>query len=556
MRNSRKTILLNCVCVALVLLSGVARYAAMGSETFTANCLICVFFTAAAIIWISQLQRRLLQTEVRRNLIAVAVFVVLWMMLRTVKYVFTISDSVAERYCWYLYYLPQTFILIPMLFSVLHIGRPPEDPISRWWKLLYIPAALIVLGILTNDLHQLAFRFPDGAPYSDSDYSHGFFYVASYLWMLIMFTVMIVIVIHRSAVKLNRKKLWMPLAPLAFGIFCFASYFVIQDNGILSIYKVPEIICFVYCAFMECLLLSGLLPSNDSYDTLWDAASIGAGIMDGSGKLRYSAAQHLSVTPEQVRKAEKEPVLLQNGEMLLQSQAISGGFSFWIKDVSELHRLNHKLEKLGDVLTEENAMLAAENKLAEERARVEQQNRLYDEIAKSVRPQLEQISALLDEPPQDEVAFEQTMKFACILNTYVKRRSNLLLLLHQYGRIESGELCLAINESLEYLRLYGIQAHAEHFGACPIAGEKLLLAYATFEEVLEAALPATDAVLLRLSFEGGGLSLRMELNAPSKHFTASTLQNTLAALQCKLEITSEEQTEYVCLVIPGEGALV
>ncbi len=450
MRNSKKTRILNGTCIALILLSGLVRYLAQDSEAYSFNLMVYTLFTAAAVIWISQLRRRLLQPEIRKNLIWTALLIILLMFLRTIKYIFTPKFSVAERYCWYLYYLPQTFILLPMFFSVLHIGMPHERSISRRWKLLYIPAAAISLGILTNDLHQLAFRFPDGLAYwAESDCVHGPVYIVSMVWVFVLFTAMVAVVLFRCAVQSNRKKIWMPLVPLLFGIFCFANFFIIQNGGILALFRVPEVISFVYCAFMECLILSRLLPSNDSYDDLWNASSIGAGIMAQDGTLRYSAAQRVAVTSEQVRAAEHRAVLLQDGNVALRSHPIRGGFGFWTKDVSEINRLNRELAELGDVLAEENAILDAENRLAEQRVKIEQQTRLYDEIAQSVRPQLDEIDALLDSPPQDEAAFEQTMKYACILNVYVKRRSNLLLLLHQGGRINSHELRLAISESLE-----------------------------------------------------------------------------------------------------------
>ena len=78
---------------------------------------------------------------------------------------------------------------------------------------------------------------------------------------------------------------------------------------------------------------------------------------------------------------------------------------------NEIGRLNRALAETGDVLAEENAMLKAENQLAEERVRIEQQNRLYDSIAQSVRPQLDRLSALLDALPEEEAAFEQAMKY-------------------------------------------------------------------------------------------------------------------------------------------------
>lgn len=553
MRNSKKTRMLNCVCIALVLLIGPVRYFMRGAESVTSNFLIFALIAAAAVIWLSQLQRRLLQPEIRKNLIWVALLLILWMLLRTVKYEFTLNYSVAERYFWYLYYLPQTFLMLPMLFSVLQIGRPCDRPISRRWKLLYLPAAAIVVGILTNDLHQLAFRFPAGLENYGEEYIHGPLYFVSIAWIFVLFAAMAAIVFHRCAVRGNRKKLWMPFVPLAVGLLCFASFFVMGNDGILSLYKVPEILCFVYAAFMECLILARLLPSNDSYDDLWNASSIGAGIMARDGAIRYSAAQQSRVTPEQVRMAEHGAVPLGDGSIALRSHPIRGGYGFWTEDISEINRLNRELAETGDVLAEESAMLKAENKLAEDRARMEQQDRLYSGIAGSVKAQLDGIGALLDDLPEDEAAFEQTMKYACILNTYVKRRSNLLLLFHQNRKLHSTELRLAIMESLEYVRLYGVKAHGDFSGEAVLPGELLLAAYGLFEAALEAALPETDAVYVRLQIKDGVLTLRMELDSPRACLAKDAMGETVAALHGTLETALEDQTEYVCLTLPAGG---
>ena len=88
MQSSRETKLLNCLSVGLVLLAGFLRLWLRHDLRCSYNSLIFVLFTAAALIWIYQLQKRILQPEVRRNLIAATVLIIVFMMLRTVKYEF------------------------------------------------------------------------------------------------------------------------------------------------------------------------------------------------------------------------------------------------------------------------------------------------------------------------------------------------------------------------------------------------------------------------------------------------------------------------------------
>ena len=69
---------------------------------------IYVFLFSA---WCYSLWIRIVQTQVRRYLLAISVLMVLWILLRSIKY--SIENTDAERWLWYFYYFPMLFI--PML---------------------------------------------------------------------------------------------------------------------------------------------------------------------------------------------------------------------------------------------------------------------------------------------------------------------------------------------------------------------------------------------------------------------------------------------------------
>lgn len=358
-----------------------------------------------------------------------ACMMIFWMALRTIKYEFLPYGAFATRYAWYLYYIPLIFIPLLMFLSVLYVGRPHSRPISRRWKLLYIPAVLLVVGMLTNDIHQLAFGFPDGlAGWNDTDYTYGPVYYAVVVWIAVLFIAIMVIVFARCAVPANRKKIWVPALPFTIGIIYTLLIVLNIHNVLTEMLRVPEMGCVLFAAFMESLIIVHLFPSNDSYSDFWNASSIGAGIMDEEGVIHYESEHSMAVSEAQIRRAENEEVLLAGGDMALRSHRIQGGFCYWTKDISEINQLKQELADMGNVLAEENAMLKAENKIMEERTGIRRQTALYDGIAQRVGSQLEKISSLLDLPAQNEEAFKQNMKYACILNAYVKRCSNLLLL--------------------------------------------------------------------------------------------------------------------------------
>lgn len=556
MQSSRETKIFNIVCILLVLSTGFLRFLSERYFHFCHNNVIFIFYTAALFIWICQIQRRLLQTPVRRNLTFAASLMIFWMVIRTVKYELLPKNHITNRYAWYLYYIPLIFISLLMFLSVLYIGRPYNRPISSWWRLLYIPAILLFWGVLTNDFHQLAFRFPEGIEnWAATDSIHGPIYYGVVAWMVILFVAMIAIVFVRCAVPANRKKIWVPFLPFFIGIV-YTVYTVLDEhNWMTHMFRLPEIGCFLFGAFIESLIIVGLFPSNDNYGDFFNASSIGAGIMDEDGLIRYRSSSSILVNEEEIRKGESQAVFLEDGNIALRSHRIKGGFGYWTSDISELNRLNEKLSDLGNVLMEENAMLDAENKIAEERTRIQQKNALYDHIANSVRPQLDKISVLLEEAEHNNGEFEKTMKYACILNSYIKRYSNLLLLAYQKREIDSNELRLAISESLEYVGLYGVKAHMSYEGERKkVSAECLLLSYELFQVVLESVLPGADVVFVHLNLFGDIISLKMEINISQNVLLKSWIYEKIEALNGNLHIEKDGQTKYIFLELPVGGA--
>lgn len=482
-----------------------------------------------------------------------AFLILFWMALRTMKYEFLPEYHFTCRFAWYLYYLPMIFIPLLMFLSVLQIGRPQARPISKWWSLLYLPAALLLLLVLTNDIHQLAFRFlREPAFWGDTDFIRGPVYYLVYAWMSVLFLTILVIAFLRCAVPANRKRIWIPAVPLLIGAVYTLGVILGPEQIVTGFLTVPEMGCFLFASFIESLICVHLFPSNDRYGEFFRRSSIGAGIMDMHGQVCYESARSRKVSPEQVRTALDETVLLEDGNTALRSHAIRGGYGYWLRDLSQIQTLNRELAELGDVVEEENAMLRAENKMAEDRARIRQQNLLYDSIAKDVQNQLDGILKVIETPPEEEACFEHAMKYACILNAYVKRRSNLLLLYHQESLISCGELRLAIAESLEYVRLYGTMATGGYRTEGRLPGQQILMAYELFEAVLETSIPGADAVLVNLKADQDGLTLRMTVNAPGNAFSPDPWKEKIAS-GGSLQVESEQETMYITLILTAGG---
>lgn len=552
MRKIKKTIFLDWVCIFLIIMSGPVRVLFNVIPGYSCNIIIFLLYTSALFIWISQVKRRLLQNEECKFLSGVAALMLFLMAVRTIKFDFLPSGSVYARYAWYLYYVPQTLAVLWMFFAVLYIGKPYHYQLERKWRILYIPAFILIGGIMTNDFHQFAFRFPDGIQNWGMEYTRGFLYILAIGWIVLFCAMILVITFSRCAFSQNRRKIWIPMIPLGIG-GVYTIIYILSPKGLFpSLYKMAEVICFIFPAFMECLILARLLPSNDSYMDLWQVSSAGGGLMDFEGNIFYSSEKCLPVKKEQIITAKRKTVLLSDEQTILRSHEVSGGWGFWYKDISDILKLNRNLEDVGDVLVEENAMLEGAIRLSEKKIKVEEKNQLYNEIAREVSPQLKELNELLDSLEQNDQDIREKLCYGGVLNVYIKRCSNLLIMSRQSGVLNVGELWLALSESLEYMRLYGIKAYGEKKGEGFLYGKDAILVYESFEKIIESVLQKTRAVMVLLDMKDV-LSIKIELDRVKSTRNLFEIQKKFEKCNGTFETFSEEDTLYIRGTLPLLG---
>lgn len=136
-------------------------------------------------------------------------------------------------------------------------------------------------------------------------------------------------------------------------------------------------------------------------------------------------------------------------------------------------------------------------------------------MADSVRPQLEKIRHLLDGLTSEAPDFVRRLGSACVLNAYIKRHSNLMLLAEKETTVNAAELGLCIRESMDYLTACGVLYSFQQSGTGYIPLQPLCRAYETFEDVVESALPELRALLVHLSLEDGIWTLRIVMDGPA-----------------------------------------
>ena len=121
-------------------------------------------------LWAVSIDRRIIQKQTLHCLRLTAALMLVWLVLRTLKYE-VVTDLTVARYIWYLYYLPMLFIPLLGVYIALSLGKSEEFRLTgKIGTLALIPVTLFLL-VITNDLHQQMFAFRSGVPGRPDNYS-------------------------------------------------------------------------------------------------------------------------------------------------------------------------------------------------------------------------------------------------------------------------------------------------------------------------------------------------------------------------------------------------
>ena len=478
------------------------------------------------VAWDISVRRRVMQPQALKLLRAVIALMLFWFVTRMLKYEF-VTDPVLVRYLWYLYYLPMLFIPLCALYSAILLGKSEQVRLPKHALLLCFVTAGLVLLVLTNDLHQLVFRFPQGKPWSDDDYGYGAGYYCIVILLLLCAAAFLVLLLYKCRVPKSRKFIWLPSVPVAV-LLAYTVLYLSRVQWLFDCFgDLPAFFCLSYVVILESCMQTGLIQTNTGYDMLFAAATIRAQITDESWNTRYHSAAS-SLDAETLQRAASAPILL-NRNTLLKTNRIGGGHVAWQEDVTELADTLEQLEENQQELADENYLEREALRARQEVLGLQEKNRLYDLIGKHTRPQIEQLDALLKEydRAEGENARRRILARICVIGAYIKRYGNLLLIREAGETAAVSELVKAMEESMQNLEL----TDAECGLTCTVEEEiptaVMAEAYAFFERVVEAAdRPAYLWCNLRLRGRELILHMELETNAELSQLTDAAVKRS------------------------------
>lgn len=475
-----------------------------------------VIYLALFLAWGLSLRNRIIHPRVRRFLSAIAALILFWFIARTLRYHF-VTDENLSRYLWYSYYPPMLLIPAMAALVAMTLGMPEASRLPRHSVLLLIPTALLALLVLTNDLHQLVFTFPEDAPVwvdPDNGYAAGYFLVIG--WMLFCALFMLLTLLKKCRLPHSRKRVWLPLLPVVLLLLYMALYYS-QVSWLRFVFgDMTTLTCLLYAATLEICIGCGLIQSNTRYGDLLLCCTLGVRLTDEFYRTLLASHSARDIPPAVLRQTENGPVSLEGG-VRLSGAPVRDGYVLWTEDVSKLTEVLDSLEDIRESLVDSNALLREEYALKAREAHIAEQDRIYNLIQRETAARISLLDELTGEfeRTSGEAERRKLLGKMTVIGAYLKRRSNLIFLADKSPLLPEKELTLTFGESLDNLELYGVTCGLRCERTGPVPAQPLAALYDFFEEAVERCMDTMTSLAVHIWETETDLCLCLNTDADS-----------------------------------------
>lgn len=461
-------------------------------------------------LWGYSLDRRIIQTQALHCMRLTAALMLVWLVLRTLKYE-VVTDITVARYIWYLYYLPMLFIPLFGVYIALSLGKSEKYRLTgRIVALAAIPAILFSL-VITNDLHQQMFAFNSGIPGRPDNYSyhHRYLYFICLGWMVGCMIFSLIRLLKKSRIKNGGKK---PLMPFIIGCITIL-YGILYLTGLSAVRwwfgDMNVMFCLLYAAIYESCIRCRMIQSNTGYVELFEASRLAAVIMDRSGNvvIRSRAADEDMICPQ-----DGTQIIRQDGTRI-SSAPINGGYVVWKDNVRPLTELRAQLSENKAQIKNNKEKLHEAYLIQKKLHELTEKRRIYDKLDLMYGDQINRIGQLLkqcENTETDEV--HNILKRILLLGTYIKRSANLYFLSLEHELLSQQDIRLTVDEAVRVMNVCGTECSVVYYMTKPMHSEEATRLFNLLKTVVETAVDGLDSMFICLSDDEMDLSVECDVD--------------------------------------------
>ena len=515
--------------------------------------LSALFLAAAILLWKGTVSHRMIRRDVRRVVGVMGWLMVGWLLLRLFKYQLT-ADGLLCRMCWYGYYIFQLSLPVTLLYLAVILDHPEGEkkPLRPLWPPLAC-YALSVLLVLTNDLHQLVFRFDPAGDWA-SDYRYGPGYWGVMALSLLFLACAVWKLLHRG----RYSPYWAGrVVPLLFcvGLLAYITAYI-RRVPLAWESDLTVNICVLSALFFESALHAGFIPVNLQYQRLFTATPIGLMLLDEQGRTVLSSRGAPPVSRSIWRRISMDMAhpLLRDSDTQLHAVPIHGGMAVWQEDLSQLNRLRREIQAVQARLEAANALLREEGDVKKRLLAAETNRAMFEQLDRDMERRIQTLGRLIEALPETPHPRDLTAYITLCL-CHIKRRCNLFFLARQGDGLPGEELSIYLDELAELARYAGLQLliRCGQRGVLEIRRAALCYDFA-FEAISWALRENASPLLGYLEPEGAHLVFRfLPGGNPGQWRFSEELTTAVAALGGQIACKDLDDAVGICMTLPLGG---
>ncbi len=512
---------------------------------------ICIYIGIYSY-WVISVYRRIMQKHVRNYLLLIGASIIFWITIRTIKWAAFEFVIFEDRILWYMYYIPMILLCLFFLFISLYVGENEDYRPSKKWKLLYIPAILLMVAVLANDLHGLAFNIDISIHAHGQDYSHGPVYYIVFFYILSIVIMSTFIIMRKFSIsKQARRKAVLPALVIAAGVLYTILYIITPSYGIGYYLDLTVFGCTMAIILLESFITTGLIQSNIRHKECFAMTKIRAQILNNEGEVYYMSDNTLPITKADFEILKKDGEVSFSPGTLSHITPITGGYILWNSDVFQIDDMIKKLKELNDKLYKEVDILTLENEQKSERARLRKLNDLHSLILKEILPSSEKMKLEIEcskKTKHDELwrlLFETSMT-----SIYIKRKVSLIFTeqTEKYICLEDMRYCFL--ESFQLLRLYDKTCAINIIDSCNLSLGAAMASLDLYQNIIEGTKYNFDTVYVTYNFDDENITFVVQISGDIKLCFDDLTGAYYDTEKGGIKLLEELDSYYISLVIP------
>lgn len=515
--------------------------------------LSALLIVAAVLLWKGTVSHRMIRRDIRRVAGALGWLMVGWLLLRLFKYQLP-QEGALCRMCWYGYYLFQLALPVALLYLTVILDRPEGE--KRLHRPLCPPLVVYVLSVLlvmTNDLHQLVFRFTSGGNWA-SDYHYGPGY-----WIIMAFSLLFLISALWNLLCKGRRSPGgrgsiLPLLFCAGLLVYLAAY--IKRVPLAWESDLTVNICILSVLFFEAVLHTGMIPVNIQYQRLFTSAPISLTLLDEDGRTVLSSPGTRPISRSIWKRlhTDIQQPLLRDRDTQFHAVPIRGGMAVWQEDLSQINRLRREIQDVQTRLEAANALLREEGEVKKRLLAAQTNQALFEQLDRDMESRIASLASLIETLPEAEHPGSLTAYITLCL-CHIKRRCNLFFLARQGEPLSGDELGMYLDELAELGRYGGLKTllRCGQIGILEIRSAALCYDFA-FEAMSWTLREEASPLMGYLEIEGTQLVFRfLPGGDPGRWQFSRELMAAVSALGGEIVCKDLDDAYGICLTVPLGG---